>query len=548
MFRRGHRRGVGKFSQAFAPGPGVKPTIESVAAKLAGDGERFYGFDGETERALLGDLLLCHCLENKGYKLGRQVAVERVFPTHYFSSWIDLPDSVASLRFVPEMLIALLSQQDTAASIEKSDKPRVFSVGLGFEDNLLLRIFGTGVSVSGMLTDLVSDRFDEAVPLAVDQLLTVRIAQACKEAPQRLRPGVRSGGPMIPNRWPVAHAAMENFRQDLNVFLQVYGSIIPRQALVSMLESLIGLGLSTVFLGTVAAMIHWDAHGSLPARNEQPALPVFVDASSGADHALRRLSEESMEGITRALDRLPMVLMCLRILDGKARYDRDLRQHQPTGPDATAWIDLLGKIRHRDHERSTRILDDLDEKCLVLADALHTEGLDPEVVEMLRNYEANDDPVSRLAEAITSLMGEKNQRTNYQSFLDSCLMLDAPNGLGLRRRVNLRNVKKGRKTGDVRSIILSNTALDILVHRHLHKAAKGKRERALPFVEFLEILRERYGLYVDIAPPGMSVSNDDLHRNRCVLERRLRDLGVLIGVNDAEAMKRLCSRFRAGSL
>jgi hypothetical protein len=41
----------------------------------------------------------------------------------------------------------------------------------------------------------------------------------------------------------------------------------------------------------------------------------------------------------------------------------------------------------------------------------------------------------------------------------------------------------------------------------------------------------------------MIVSNDLLQANRLILERRLRDLGLLIGVNDAEAMKRLKPRF-----
>ena len=63
---------------------------------------------------------------------------------------------------------------------------------------------------------------------------------------------------------------------------------------------------------------------------------------------------------------------------------------------------------------------------------------------------------------------------------------------------------------------------------------------------FLDAIRARYGFHVDIAPPGMIVSNDLLRANRMVLERRLRDLGLLVGVNDAEAMKRLQPRFKPG--
>jgi len=49
--------------------------------------------------------------------------VQRVLPTHYFSSWIDLPESVAHLRFVPEMLVALLVDQRKDAT--DADKQRV---------------------------------------------------------------------------------------------------------------------------------------------------------------------------------------------------------------------------------------------------------------------------------------------------------------------------------------------------------------------------------------------------------------------------------------
>ena len=41
----------------------------------------------------------------------------------------------------------------------------------------------------------------------------------------------------------------------------------------------------------------------------------------------------------------------------------------------------------------------------------------------------------------------------------------------------------------------------------------------------------------------MEVPSELLQRNRSVLERRLRDLGLLTGVNDAERMKKLKARY-----
>lgn len=81
------------------------------------------------------------------------------------------------------------------------------------------------------------------------------------------------------------------------------------------------------------------------------------------------------------------------------------------------------------------------------------------------------------------------------------------------------------------------------MHRHLRKAAKGKPFQPLSLQAFLKLLRERYGLFVDREPPGQSISQELLLRNKACLERRLRDLGLLIGVNDAETMKQLKPRY-----
>src|SRR5216684_563526 len=53
MFRWGHRRGKGGFAKAFG-GSGEKPTIRSVAPRLAAD-PRINGFDDETGHSVLGD-------------------------------------------------------------------------------------------------------------------------------------------------------------------------------------------------------------------------------------------------------------------------------------------------------------------------------------------------------------------------------------------------------------------------------------------------------------------------------------------------------------
>jgi hypothetical protein len=56
LFRWGHRRGRGKFHSVFGAASG-KPTIRHVVEKLASC-ELFEGFESDTDKSILGDLLL----------------------------------------------------------------------------------------------------------------------------------------------------------------------------------------------------------------------------------------------------------------------------------------------------------------------------------------------------------------------------------------------------------------------------------------------------------------------------------------------------------
>ena len=100
------------------------------------------------------------------------------------------------------------------------------------------------------------------------------------------------------------------------------------------------------------------------------------------------------------------------------------------------------------------------------------------------------------------------------------------------------------KKSDLRSLVFTDSVLEYLVHLHLLPGGNKPGHRLLSFNYFVAALSERYGFCVDVAPLGMTISNELLQANRARLERRLRDLGLLVGVNDAEAMKRLRPRFR----
>lgn len=558
MFRFGHRRGLGHFVESFGPSEGTKnqrkngTTAHSVASTLATSAaDRFIGIDDEVEKAILADLLLCYCLENRGYGLGRSKPVQRVAPAHYMAAWVDLPDNVGHLRHVPETVVAILADQDKTVHVRQTtsaDKRTRFPVVGGPDDdifdddygNVLLKAVGQGMR-RGHIGNLAGDRFDESVPIGIDQLLTIRIAQALGAAPAPQR---GKSGSAIPNQRPIATQVSRAFSEDIRKFVREYAPIMPRQAFLEMMESCMAVGLTSIVAGVVEVVLGWADTGD--AKDGPPA-SRFVDSSAGRDRELRSVAEQSMDDHLRRMERFPVVLMALRLLDYRARHNsavkrRLKRGELPSSPVANEWIDFLGDVLHDRCSEAGRILQGLEIHAEELAGAASDNGY-PAVAEELSNDDAEPNPVWRLAEALTSLQG-RQVRVRMHKLTDSSLHIDRPNGLATKRRTT-RGVAgtQGPRTRMVRSLVFTDPVLEYLVHRHLLPSGSGCKPRRLSFSRFIGILHDRYGLCVDVAPPGMKISNELLQANRHWLERRLRDLGLLVGVNDAEAMKRLRPRF-----
>lgn len=549
MFRFGHRRGKGRFSQTFggdgAPSERNKAaTIERVASVLAQE-DAFGGFEGDVEKAVLGDLLLSFCLENRNRALGRQEPVLRVAPPHYMASWIDLPQPIANLRFVPEMLVAVLADQEGFCVEQNSDNDKTwFAVGRGFEDNLLLRVFHKGVvqlEKKGELSSHTSDRFDESAEVGIDQLLMIRLAQQLGQAPDKLR-GKESGGDRISNQRPIAELAARHFSEDLRHFIRGYSDAIPRHTFVEMLEACMAVGLTTILTSVIELLFEWVDTGAIRSKADQAPSELFVDCANGVHRPLRAVAEQSMDDFMRRVERVPVVLMALRLLDHEARYDPTLRkldiQYRPY---ATEWVNLLGDLLHGRHNQARDVHYALELHAQRLAESFEDDYAD--AAEILRNDRNQPNPVWRMAEALTFLQGRKNAQTKLLSMVDSSLLINRPNGIASKRKVLRTVAGAGRKMREVRSIVFTDVVLDHLVHLHVLRTGRAGGYRPLAYSEFLRILHDRYGFCIGVAPPGLTVSNDLLRENRTILERRLRDLGLLVGVNDAESMKHLRPRF-----
>lgn len=545
MFRFGVRRGKGRFVETFGGEQGTPKerrqaaTVDRVATVLSNT-DSFRGFGDGVTRAILGDLLLCFCLENKGHALGRAEQVQRVAPAHYMASWVDLPEGVANLRFVPEMIVALLADQDGADVAPNKDGDRTwFAVGRGFEDNVLLRAFHQGVVREGHLGDRRADRFQEDAAVGLDQLLMIRLAQQLGAPPDKLR---GQGGDKISNQRAIAKVASREFSEDIRQFVRAYAGAIPRHAFVELLESCMAVGVTTIITSTFEILFHWARTGHVDEQTGHIAPGLFVDCSNGVDPQLRGLAEQSLDDYLRRVETVPIILMALRLLDHTARTDPELKKaNPPKRPYATQWVSLLGDLLFGRHEESGLILKGLGRKAQELADRLAEEY--PEAAVILQNSDAQPNPVWRFAEALTLLQGRKSTQNNVTSLLDSACLANRPHGLASKRSV----VRKGpsgdtAKKRDLRSLTFTDAVLDYLVHRHVLRNGKHITTRPIALQDFLQLLRDKYGFHVDQSPPGQAISNEQLRANRQALERRLRDLGLLVGVNDAEAMKYLRPR------
>lgn len=546
MFRFGQRRGSGQFLKTFAL-QGTTPrerrqetTIARVASVLAKE-DHIAGFDDDRTRAILGDLLLCFGLENVHHELGRDKQIQRAFPTHYLTSWIDLPDRAADLRRVPEMIVAILVNQKKGNHIEPQNKGW-FTVGPNYDTNPLLRAFGKGMYVDGPPADRSSDRFDEnSENVGLDQLLMIRLAQLLHSAPDKAH---GKDATPIPNERPIATLAARYFSEDIRRFLRSYASEIPRLALVDMLEACMVVGMTTVLTSVVKIVFKWSETGCVPPHGDQRPAGIFVDCSTGVDNNLRLLSELSLDDLLRQVERIPATLSTLRLLDYLARHHRKISKDGIAAlPDAAEWINLLGALLHQRHVQADFIHETVDLRCNELADELETDH--PTLSDLLRDDAAEPNAVRRFSAVLTEMMGAR-VRSQLIGAVDSILQTNRPVGLAQKRSTARGGGRGGaaRRTREVRSLVFSDAVLEYLVHVHLLASGNKTGVRRLAMRDFLETLRVRYGFYVEAAPQGLSISNELLHLNRKTLERRLRDLGLLMGVNDAESMKRLRPRFQ----
>ena len=267
------------------------------------------------------------------------------------------------------------------------------------------------------------------------------------------------------------------------------------------------VGLTTIVTSVIELLFDWADTGEIRKKCDQRPTHLFVDCSNGVDRRLRALAEQSMDDFMRRIERFPVVLMALRLLDHGARYDPKLRKLDiPTRPYATDWLNLLGELLHERRERSAA-------RCCTIWNVRRRNWLMPleedypEAAEDLRNDRAQPSPVWRLAKRLRHLQGRKNTQGNVLSLVDSSLLVDRPNGLAMKRSV-MRTIEGGRKKKRRFARLSSPTRCSIISFiftscEPVTRAAIG-RCHSRSFCRFSGAVR----VLCRQAPPGMTISNE----------------------------------------
>ena len=170
--------------------------------------------------------------------------------------------------------------------------------------------------------------------------------------------------------------------------------------------------MTSVLTSVTGILLEWATSGEVLKKSEQSPAQLFVDCSNGIDRRIGLLAEQSFDDFIRRLDRLPVILMALRLLDWGAKYNPSLRRTSiATAPYATEWITLLGSILFGRRSESGPILNSLEEKALALADKLSEDCQD--ISALLGDESFNPNPVWRLAEGLCFLMSRASYGVIY---------------------------------------------------------------------------------------------------------------------------------------
>lgn len=311
--------------------------------------------------------------------------------------------------------------------------------------------------------------------------------------------------------------------------LLVHRRLMPRTVLVDYLKILFAFHL---------ALYHLEVMKLLPAlirgdRNASPDGGFFLDATGLPNTGAAYLAERSAACWFGRIPGFVRATFTMKKLDDLAQYlaTRGQLTRRPGGVFTVS--DLLALLEPRMREDRLRYAAGR----LSAIDATRTPGGDDDR-EYTQLLQLGLDEFTTYVELITHYR-VKFHRQYLTECLDTLLLKNRPGAMIAQPR------------GGARRFTLDSRLLEVLLQLSLLEADASDRfsTASLRVDEFLRILRERYGLYIDQLPDGdgfgsaIVTDHAALRENRTAFISRLREIGFYSDLSDAYLTQTITPRY-----
>lgn len=466
---------------------------------------------------------------------GRKADIMSVRPLHFMSYRVDLPSTWSHLRSVPEFVAAVLTHNGAKGNGEATND-KLFP--LGQSENLFYRTFGIGME-SEFPASLDKDTYDEDSELDIESLLLVRLMQLTKPpAPITSNGEVRSFEPLCPGR-------AEKFRQDFSTFLRNYSPReIPPRVLGEFVMALLSLNLTIYFVEHCLSANKLYETGVFDndkrsAGHLQWEPAIFVDLTNGKNRKCRDLAKASYQRHMRIISQHLRTMVGFRIIERVLHKANDIpeiaeltRQGKMDVGNTITYLEAFARARldpglesyRRVQAHANGVIADLADH-----DKRNKEVLDASALETLT-------PFDRLIEAVvTSDLHFPQQTLKFHGDIAR-----AGHRVSILGRTSLKRLDT--------YYTLTSGMLEMLIQMVPLRPQGKPSAREMDVYEFIDMLRERYGIWIDKPPPEIDDSveaHQAADANVLALKETLRQLGALRALTDARGMQTIIPRYQA---
>jgi hypothetical protein len=331
---------------------------------------------------------------------------------------------------------------------------------------------------------------------------------------------------------PLYQQAADLLAQDV-LRLLAHQALIPRTVLVEYLKILLAFHL---------ALYHLNIMKLLPAmvRGEKTASAdggFFLDVTGLPGSGPARLAERSAALWFGRIPGFVQAAFTVKKLDDFGDYlmKRGQLSRPPGGFfQVRDLLDLLGTSRREERLRYAA------GRLTAIDDARDPDAEDPEYEQLLQ---LGTDEFTTYVEVITHFR-VKFHRKYLTDCLDTLLLKNRPGSMIAQPR------------GGQRRFILDSRLLEVLLQLSLLDVDTQRgtfHTRSLRIDQFLDLLRERYGLHVDRLPggdgfgPAIVTDHAALRDNRAAFTARLREIGFYSDLSDAYLTQTITPRYTIGA-